>query len=239
MIFHDFPWGHGIAEWDHRLTVEEFRLRISAVNRLNSFRDTISFALCSHWDVDRIKEAYEAVGWTGGSLHLTVVKLNKMEPTKTGYGLINVTNTAVVTFRRGQGNAYWNFPTEPADQRHNVWHLFAEKAKVKDQDGVVNPSQQPIEIDQKAIQHWSQHGSWVFVDGFGSGTTLIAALRSGRSAVGTEPDHRQFVAARSRMQEMCAQLERESEQDFKLKQKESKATEVAARKELGTITLEQ
>jgi DNA modification methylase len=147
---------------------------------------------------------------------------------------MNVTEPAVVSFKRAQGESYWNFPTIPVEDRHNVWFTAPEKSKLKDELGViVNPSQQPLHIDAKAMTHWSLNGSWVFSDGFGSGTTLVAALKSGRSAVGTEPDPRQFAAARERLVEEITKLEQETASEVRAEAKAAKAESVAVRKEVS------
>ena len=41
---------------------------------------------------------------------------------------------------------------------------------------VINPAEQPTDVDRRAMEHWSGMKDWIFCDGFGSGTTLIAAL---------------------------------------------------------------
>ena len=78
--------------------------------------------------------------------------------------------------------------------------VTAQKTKQKNADGeLVNFAEQPLEIDSRAISHWSNPGEWVFVDGFGSGTSIVAAMREGRSCVATEPDPVQFEAAVARV----------------------------------------
>ena len=221
MVFHDFPWGSNLAPWDVALSQQDFNLRVAACDRLNTLKESVSFALCSFWDTGKVREAYQNADWSGGSIGLNIEKLGKIEPTKADYGLINVSQSAVVTFRGKQSEATWSFSADPAD-RKNVWQVFAEKRKVRDQEGVVNPSEQPVEIDQRAMMHWSRHGEWVFVDGFGSGTTLVAALRSGRSAVGTEPDPRQFQAAVLRLQDFVARAIKEDEADMRTRLEEER-----------------
>ena len=225
MIFHDFPWGEGtpIAPWDVRLTQNEFNTRIKAVHRLNTGEHTVSFALCSAWDTDRVRTAYESAGWTGKSLRVYVEKLGKLEMTKQQYGLTNDGQDCVVTFKSRQSSAYWNFSQTDPDDRKQTWQEYTEKHKYKDQSGVVvNPSEQPLGIDQRAMQHWSRFAEWIFCDGFGSGTTMVAALRAGRSAVGTEPDQRQFRAATRRLQEFIARAVKEGKKEIREKMAEER-----------------
>ena len=213
MILHDFPWGEGkrAGTWDTKLSSSDFKRRIAAVNRLNTYPNSVSFALCSPWDQNRIRSAYVASGWEGGSIRILIEKLGKWEPTKHNYGLINVCQDAVVTFKGKQSEATWCFMSQEVEHRKTVWQVVPEKKKEVDEEGkIINPSQQPLGIDQKALTHWSRIGEWIFVDGFGSGTSIIAALRTGRHAVGTEPDARQFHAAVRRLQHWIAQGERET-----------------------------
>ena len=126
-------------------------------------------------------------------------KINKLEPTKQKYGIIEHLNPAVLCFRGKQSEATWNF-TDNVDERKQRWPVTAQKTKQKTADGeLVNFAEQPLEIDSRAISHWTNPGEWVFVDGFGSGTSIVAALREGRSCVGTEPDPVQFEAAVNRV----------------------------------------
>ena len=130
---------------------------------------------------------------------VVVDKVNKMEKTKQAYGLIEHCQPAVVSFKGPQGESCWNFTDDP-DERKQRWPVVAQKTKLKDDAGnLINFSEQPLEIDFRAITHWSRMGDWVFVDGFGTGTSFVAALRAGRHAVGTEPDPVQFEAAVNRL----------------------------------------
>src|SRR5690606_21114837 len=89
----------------------------------------------------------------------------------------------------------WVFPNTP-DERKCRWPALAVKSKTPGVNGQpCNFSEQPVEVDQKSTSHWSKFGDWIFVDGFGSGTSLIACLNERRSCVGTEPDPDQLNAA--------------------------------------------
>ena len=100
---------------------------------------------------------------------------------------------------KGPEESCWNFTDDP-DERKQRWPVVAQKTKLKDEAGnLINFSEQPLEVDFRAISHWSRMGDWVFVDGFGTGTSFVAALRAGRHAVGTEPDPVQFEAAVNRL----------------------------------------
>src|SRR5690242_3599683 len=54
MIFHDFPWGIGIADWDVRMSQEQFDLRIHACSNLNTNPNWTSSA--SPWPTKRMAD---------------------------------------------------------------------------------------------------------------------------------------------------------------------------------------
>ena len=215
MCFHDFPWGARLADWDmKRLEQQDFDLRVSATHSLNTGKDTVSFALCSYWDVERVRQAYLNAGWSGGSLPLVVEKVGKLQQTHGSYGLINNLSFVVVTFKGKQSEAYWSFDVDPAS-RCSLWSVYPEKRRTKNKMGDdANPAEQPVGIDAKAMSHWSQPGDWVFCDGFGSGTTFVSALLVGRSCVGTEPDPVQFEAARDRLAELVRRRIEADQREF-------------------------
>ena len=65
-----------------------------------------------------------------------------------------------------------------------------------------------MDVDRRAMEHWSAMGDFVFCDCFGSGTTLIAALEVGRSfCVGTEPDHSWEAAGQRLDHEIMSYIE--------------------------------
>ena len=198
MVLHDFPWGNGKADWDVQLTQNQYSLRVQAIEDLNENENAVSFALCSFKDISMVCRAFKDAGYKGDYV-LVVDKVNKVEKTKQAYGIIEHCQPAVVAFKGKQSDAPWNF-TDELDERKQRWPVSSQKQKVKGLDGKeVNFSEQPLEIDFRAISHWSRLDDWVFADGFGSGTSLVAALRAGRSAVGTEPDPVQFEAASQRL----------------------------------------
>jgi len=88
---------------------------------------------------------------------------------------------------------------------------------------VINPAEQPTDIDRRAMEHWSAMGDWVFCDGFGSGTTLIAALECGRSIVATEPDESQWMSACARLDHEIGRCLRFDEASFRRKIEQEKA----------------
>ena len=236
MVLHDFPWGNHKAPWDVQLTQNDYNLRVKSIDNLNEHENPVAFALCSFKDLAMVSKAYENIGWEGGDYVVVIDKTNKLEKTKQAYGLIEHCQPAVVAFKGPQSEAVWNFTDDP-DERKQRWPVVTQKTKQKNEAGQpINFAEQPVEIDSTAISHWSNLGEWVFVDGFGSGTSFIAALREGRSAVGTEPDPVQYLAAVNRVtaaintmiQADLASIKRRQRQQ-RLKQAEKKQEEQLAK----------
>lgn len=198
-MLHDFPWGNNLAEWDVPLTQTDFNLRIAACTQLNTHPRAISFSLLSFYDLRMNRDAHIEAGWTGGDFVIVIDKTNVVDMTHKSHGLITHLNAAQVCFRAKQSESTWVFPNAP-DERKCRWPALAVTRKTPGQgDKPCNFSEQPVEIDQKAIGHWSSFGDWIFVDGFGSGTSLIACLNERRSCVATEPDPVQFRIACTRL----------------------------------------
>ena len=74
MSFHDFPRVAGFADGTQkRLSQQDFDLRFGAMHSLNTGKGTVSFALASGCDIDRVCQAYlnadrreSALNWEGG-----------------------------------------------------------------------------------------------------------------------------------------------------------------------------
>ena len=247
MNFHDFSWGSGIAHWDQKaLSQSEFNLRISAVSQLNNNPSAVSFSLCNVFDIANVRDAHHNAGWTGGEYNLYIDKTNVVDPTQEKAGLITRTNAALVSFRGPQSEAVWCFASDRSD-RSQRWRTKAVLQKHRGLDGqVINPAEQPTDVDRRAMEHWSGMKDWIFCDGFGSGTTLIAALECGRSIVGTEPDERQWESACARLDAQISnclrfddQQARRAAEQQRAEQEEKEAAEKAERASQKTQSLKE
>lgn len=100
-------------------------------------------------------------------------------------------------------------------------------AEVKDSDGVVNNTEKHPAIIERALGHFapSDPSTKLFTSGFGSGTDFIAALNAGVSAVGTEPDQRQWLAAGTRLDLAIADKLRKDVKQERLKKREEEQVE--------------
>ncbi|PWE32763.1 hypothetical protein DDZ14_08430 [Maritimibacter sp. 55A14] len=68
-----------------------------------------------------------------------------------------------------------------------------------------HPAEKPVEVMERFILNSSQPGEIVLDPFAGSGATLLAAMRTGRRAIGVESDPRWFGAALERLEQQAAE----------------------------------
>ena len=131
--------------------------------------------------------------------NLWVDKTNVIDFTSEKAGLITHTNAALVSFRGKQSESVWCFAPDRED-RSQRWQTKAVLNKHKAFDAqVINPTEQPVDVDRRAMEHWGAMGDYVFCDGFGSGTTFLAALEVGRSGPNSTTGNRRLRGSASTM----------------------------------------
>jgi DNA modification methylase len=81
-------------------------------------------------------------------------------------------------------------------QRFNIWEIPPQRQQG---DGR-HPAPFPLALAADHILSWSNHGDVVFDPFLGSGTTGVAALKSGRRFIGIERDAGYFEIARDRIE---------------------------------------
>ncbi len=78
--------------------------------------------------------------------------------------------------------------------------------------GTIHPTQKPVTLMEYLIRTYSNEGETVLDNVMGSGTTGVAAVRSGRSFIGIELEEQFFTVAEERInQELASQKEIEHE----------------------------
>ena len=83
----------------------------------------------------------------------------------------------------------------------NVWRLPAFSSGAAKTDGAkVHPTQKPVGIIEKMILDSTDPGAVVLDTFMGSGTTAVAALRTGRSFIGFEQDEKYHALAMQRIE---------------------------------------
>lgn len=91
----------------------------------------------------------------------------------------------------------------------NVWRMAAFSSGAKATNGEkVHPTQKPVELIAKAIEDATEPGAVVLDTFMGSGTTAVAALRTGRRFIGFELDEKYHAIAMQRVaEEMANQMD--------------------------------
>lgn len=89
----------------------------------------------------------------------------------------------------------------------NVWRLPAFSSGAAKTDGAkVHPTQKPVAVIEKMILDSTDPGAVVLDTFMGSGTTAVAALRTGRNYIGFEQDEKYHAIAMQRVAEEVDRL---------------------------------
>lgn len=96
-----------------------------------------------------------------------------------------------VTAWAGGGVSRWN-----GGGGRNWWEI---KTHGKDREGS-QPTEKPVELMMKIIKQFTKPGDTICDPFMGSGTTVIAALATGRKVIGIEKDASVFKLARARIE---------------------------------------
>lgn len=98
-------------------------------------------------------------------------------------------------------------PKTKAGVGTNVWRMAAFNSGAKATNGEKqHPTQKPIELISKMIEDATDPGAVVLDTFMGSGTTAVAALRTGRKFIGFELDERYHAIAQRRVAEELERL---------------------------------
>lgn len=95
-----------------------------------------------------------------------------------------------VTAWCGRGVSRWN-----AGGRKNLWECPTQNS---DREGT-EPTEKPLALMMALIEAFTKPGDLICDPVMGSGSTIIAALATGRRAIGIEKDPKQFKLARARI----------------------------------------
>lgn len=96
-------------------------------------------------------------------------------------------------------------PIAEYGQRHNVWHMAQEMSNKERR----HPGQFPVALARDHIISWSNPGDTVLDPFMGSGTTCLAAKKTGRRYIGFELDEKYVEIARERIREYAQKQQHE------------------------------
>jgi DNA modification methylase len=135
---------------------------------------------------------------------MTLINLCVWVKTNGGMGsLYRSRHELVFVFRNGSGQHQNNVQLGRFGRnRTNVWHYPGANIRTKDNALQHHPTPKPIALVADAIQDCTDRGDYVLDPFIGSGTTLLAAQRTGRKCLGIELDPAYVDTAIARWQKM-------------------------------------
>jgi DNA modification methylase len=202
MTFTDLPWNFSVADHisgrgniQHRefvqasgeMSAEEFQTFVTTAFKVFTFRNDTGALLyiCTDWrNFSVMLTAAEANG-------LTMINVCVWVKNNGGMGsLYRSQHELVLVLRKGHEPHRNNVQLgRNGRNRTNVWNYPAATVPVKGKRPLeYHPTPKPVLMVADAIQDCTQAGDLVMDPFLGSGTTLLAAERSGRRAYGIELD---------------------------------------------------
>lgn len=97
-------------------------------------------------------------------------------------------------------------PHPDGRQAGDVWHFPTLAGKRFADERTEHPTQKPLSLSLRLVQHFSNSGDLVVVPFVGSGSECVAAVHSGRRFVGAEINPRYVAIARARITEASLKL---------------------------------
>ncbi len=95
---------------------------------------------------------------------------------------------------------YWEFSAEEYFRNDPVWDI--PNVKANHPEKTIHPCQFPVELVERCILAFTNPGDTVLDPFMGTGTTAIAAMKHGRSAVGIDKDATFLKIARERVSQL-------------------------------------
>lgn len=97
-------------------------------------------------------------------------------------------------------------PHPDGRQAGDVWHIPTLAGRRFASERTEHPTQKPLALSRRLVEHFSNPGELVVVPFVGSGSECVAALGSGRRFVGTEINPLYVGIARDRLRRASPQL---------------------------------
>jgi site-specific DNA-methyltransferase (adenine-specific) len=194
-VAHEGPPGKGVRSFDffandtkdyaNRLALEAFKLTVPLCHQNAS-----AYWWVGHYTFGPLVEAFESAGWK--TRFLVWVKACPA-PAPPGSGWPSAAELCVYGFREGRT---WNHDGTNAP-RANVFVADSYRHGMPGKNG--HPTQKPFAVITPLIVASSPEGGLVLDPFMGSGTTLEAAKKQGRRAIGIEIEERYCEIAAKRL----------------------------------------
>jgi site-specific DNA-methyltransferase (adenine-specific) len=106
-------------------------------------------------------------------------------------------------------------PNPAGRQAGDVWNIPTLAGRRFARERTEHPTQKPLCLSRRLIEHFSNVGELVVIPFVGSGSECVAAIETGRNFVGSEINNRYVEVARSRIAGASAQLFQEGAEDVR------------------------
>jgi len=103
-------------------------------------------------------------------------------------------------------------PNPEGRQAGDVWRFPTLAGRRFSKERTEHPTQKPLSLSRRLVEHFSNPGDLVVVPFVGSGSECVAAIQTGRAFIGAEINSAYVEIARSRVAGASGQLFQESRQ---------------------------
>ena len=224
MVLCDLPYGQTWNKWDSVIDFVELWkhyeriVKPTGVIVLTASQPFTSLVVCSNpkmykcswiWVKDNttgfVNAHYQPMKKTEDILVFSKAGMAPSAKTKVTYNAQGIIPYNKVTRRGSAGKNYCdtlkseNFQ-EYTNYPDNLLHFAYDKDKV-------HPTQKPVALMEYLIRTYTNHGDTVMDNCAGSGTTLVAAVNTGRNYIGFELDKGYYDIAVRRIEDAKANIE--------------------------------
>ena len=223
-IITDLPYGTTACEWDSIIPLDEMWKQVKRVLKSNGvFITTASQPFTSllvmsdvnifnsRWIWQKDKAAnFGVANYRPLNIVEDVLIFSKGVPTynpqmwdskkksnKGGKG-------SVINGVYGSNGFKWNYRDTTEKYPDNVIY-FATPKHNDGENGSYHPTQKPVALYEYLIKTYTNFGETVLDITMGSGTTIIAAMKTGRKSIGIERDPKYFAIAEKRIKQAAQQ----------------------------------
>lgn len=223
LILCDLPYGTTQNKWDAVIPFDALwaeYLRIAKPNAaivLTSAQPFTSALIMGRLDLFKYQWVWAKSKVTGVlnakkqplRNHEDVLVFYRAQPTYNPQGLEACSKRAGTgVSRKGSSENYGKInQTEDGKYEQTATGYPRSVLQIASEGATVHPTQKPVALMEYLIRTYTNEGELVLDNTMGSGTTGVAAIRSGRRFIGIERDEKYFAIAQGRIEnELCGGL---------------------------------
>lgn len=217
LILCDLPYGTTQNKWDSVIPFDQLWTEYKRIAKTNAaivltaqtpFDKVLGASNLGMLKYEWLWEKTKATGHLNSKMqpmksHENVLVFYQKQPTYNPQGLVK---KAVPTIRKGGDNG-GNYGKSDKDAIQEFENYPRSVIKIASEGATVHPTQKPVALMEYLIRTYTNEGDTVLDNTMGSGTTGVAAMRSGRRFIGIERDEKYFAIAQERIEsELCGGL---------------------------------